>query len=456
MTYEPFPAFADWSVDFDPSVVEGYASRLRRIKAAATPEARRQALTVATRYAAVDTGAIEGLYTTDRGFTETIARRSEFWRQALDQKGERVKRSIEDALAGYDYVLDAVTGSTPISSKWIRELHAVITKHQSTYTVYVPGVGQLREDRRPLPHGEYKQFPNNPTSASTGRLHHYAPPEDTASELTRLMDELGSDRFQVAHPVVQSAYAHYAFSCVHPFADGNGRVARALASVYLYRAPGVPLVIFADQRGLYIDALEAADAGRPSAFVRFVEARVIDVIGLLEQSMAVQPSQAVSASDLNALAPSLPSEEIVLLSKLVLSLCSDSLREALGRANLDPSFHARVLAVSYGPIDLDTSFSWSFPIPSGYAPVNSHSWVAIYARTGPAQETRPLLSHIIAMERRTPSPRLLVVADDGTAPLEVLERDLNPVQTTAFSLKLKAWADGAVQRFMERLRGALV
>ncbi|MDR1394463.1 MAG: hypothetical protein LBJ62_11000 [Bifidobacteriaceae bacterium] len=80
-----------------------------------------------------------------------------------------------------------------------------------------------------------------------------------AADLARLVDELNSAEF----------------------ADGNGRVARALASVYLYRDPGVPLVIFADQRDLYIDALEAAGQRWPGAFAQFIADRVVDTIGLV-------------------------------------------------------------------------------------------------------------------------------------------------------------------------------
>jgi hypothetical protein len=132
MSYQPFPAFADWDVQFDARVVDQYAERLRQTKEAATPQAQRRALEIATRYAAVDTGALEGLYTTDRGFTRTIATQSEFWQRALALKGEQTQRSIEDALAAYDYVLDAVTGSVPMTEKWIKELHAVMTEHQAT------------------------------------------------------------------------------------------------------------------------------------------------------------------------------------------------------------------------------------------------------------------------------------------------------------------------------------
>ncbi|MDR1449110.1 MAG: hypothetical protein LBI84_02705, partial [Propionibacteriaceae bacterium] len=65
MSYQPFPAFTDWAVQFDPSAVDRYAERLQRAKASASEEAQRRALEIATRYAAVDTGALEGLYTTD-------------------------------------------------------------------------------------------------------------------------------------------------------------------------------------------------------------------------------------------------------------------------------------------------------------------------------------------------------------------------------------------------------
>ena len=65
--------------------------------------------------------------------------------------------------------------------------------------------------------------------------------------------------FEQAHPVLRTAYAHYALVVVHPFADLNGRAARALASTFLLQAQQIPLVIFADQRNEYLDALTAAD-----------------------------------------------------------------------------------------------------------------------------------------------------------------------------------------------------
>lgn len=92
---------------------------------------------------------------------------------------------------------------------------------------------------------------------------------------------MDSAEFAAARPVLQAAYAHHALTAIHPFADGNGRVARALASVFLYRAAGVPLVIFSDQQEQYWDALADADAGRTTSFVRFIDDRATDTMGMV-------------------------------------------------------------------------------------------------------------------------------------------------------------------------------
>src|SRR5262249_59119938 len=71
----------------------------------------------------------------------------------------------------------------------------------------------------------------------------------------RLAGELGSEVFAGLHPAAQAAYTHYALTSIHPFADGNGRLARTVASIFLIRAAGVPLLIFADQWPSYYQAV---------------------------------------------------------------------------------------------------------------------------------------------------------------------------------------------------------
>ena len=64
-------------------------------------------------------------------------------------------------------------------------------------------------------------------------------------------------------PEIEAAWLHHRFTQIHPFQDGNGRVARALASLVFLRAGWFPLVIVGsgEDRNAYIRALEAADAG---------------------------------------------------------------------------------------------------------------------------------------------------------------------------------------------------
>jgi prophage maintenance system killer protein len=60
-------------------------------------------------------------------------------------------------------------------------------------------------------------------------------------------------------PEVEAAWLHHRFTQIHPFQDGNGRVARALASLIFIRAGWFPFVVHRDDRVEYIDCLEKAD-----------------------------------------------------------------------------------------------------------------------------------------------------------------------------------------------------
>ena len=73
--YRGFPDFAAWgplSPD-DADLWSRFAASLQERRQSASPEALRQSVDVAIRAAALDTGAIEGLYDVDRGFTMTVA-----------------------------------------------------------------------------------------------------------------------------------------------------------------------------------------------------------------------------------------------------------------------------------------------------------------------------------------------------------------------------------------------
>lgn len=59
----------------------------------------------------------------------------------------------------------------------------------------------------------------------------------------------------------EAAWLHHRFTQIHPFQDGNGRVARLLASLVFIKAGWFPLILTRDDRSNYISALEEADRG---------------------------------------------------------------------------------------------------------------------------------------------------------------------------------------------------
>lgn len=295
--YEPFPPFSDWAnCSVDTVRIDHYSTELNRLKAE-SEETLKRALEIVKRAAAVDTGAIEGLYQTDRGFTFTVALQAAHWEAALAERGPKVRPLFESQLKAYDYVLDFATQKIPVAEAWIRELHAVVCESQDTYEVYTA----IGKQEHPLPKGEYKQNPNHVVQRD-GSIHSWAPVDLTPSEMHRFCEELRSEAFSKAHSVLQAAYAHYAFVSVHPFADGNGRVARALASTFTYRAESIPLLILKGDAE-YLPALESADSGDIRRFVDFIAEKVVETVRLTQDSFkaANAPSSETALNELTAL-----------------------------------------------------------------------------------------------------------------------------------------------------------
>jgi len=286
--YAPFPSLATWGearvnwqlwADTQWRVAEAQRAVSTNIAA----DERERSL----RAAALNTGALEGLHHADRGLTVTVVTDAA-WRDAIERaEGGAATRFVEAAIDAYDLVLDLATGAQQqLSEAVIRRLHEIVVSPQDTYDAQT----SLGRQAVALPKGEYKRQPNHVIEPD-GTLHAYAPPDRVPDEMHRLVSELSTDEVASAHPVVLAAFAHHALVAVHPFADGNGRVARLLASVYLLRAASVPLMIWADQSVEYRKALKEADTARPQAFVDFVFDRSIDAMNLMADRLRTRAAE---------------------------------------------------------------------------------------------------------------------------------------------------------------------
>lgn len=276
--YQSFLDFSEWS---DNGSVD-QAALLNRIQSVQQISASRfdMAVKFVARAAAVDTGAIEKLYDTDRGFTYAVAAQTNAIDYIQNRRGDEFATHFSAHLKAYEFILDHATGFFPLAQTRIRELHEVLCEHQSTYRVRAGDKWEMR----PLRKGAYKSDPNTVTKAD-GNKHYYCPPERVDYEVQGMIDQTETDGFKCSSGVVQAAYTHHVLTQIHPFSDGNGRVSRAVASIYLVRELGIPLLIHADQRDLYFDALESADSGKPGKFVDFVYDRVWETVDLIEDNV---------------------------------------------------------------------------------------------------------------------------------------------------------------------------
>ena len=220
------------------------------------------------RWWSIETGVIERVFDISLGVTQILIEQgfaaSLIPHGESDKPADEVIQILKDHESSIDMVMDVVGGVRKLTVGWIKELHAMICAHQETADA-VTQAGQ--HVRVPLPRGTYKMRPNSPRRPD-GSIHQYCPPEHVAAEMERLVaiyDQLPADQ-----PEVRSAWMHHAFTSIHPFEDGNGRVARALASIDFIRAGMFPLLIDrTDKHSEYIPALERADAGELGKLIEF-------------------------------------------------------------------------------------------------------------------------------------------------------------------------------------------
>lgn len=210
---------------------------------------------------AIETGIIENLYSIDRGVTLLLIEKgiesSLIPHGSADKPADLIVSIIRDQEEALEGLFDFVSGKRELSTSYIKQLHQVFTEHQACSAAVTPQGEMIQVC---LARGEWKKLPNNPTRPD-GEMHEYCPPEQVSSEMDCLIEMHKTHIAEEIPPEVEAAWLHHRFAQIHPFQDGNGRIARALASLIFIRKRWFPLVIDRDTRGEYIEALENADKG---------------------------------------------------------------------------------------------------------------------------------------------------------------------------------------------------
>jgi Fic family protein len=242
----------------------------------------------------IETGIIEGIYSLDRGTTEILLERGIDASLIPPSANEQDPTLVATILQDHQNVLEGlfafVKGDRELTAGYVKELHASLLRHQETIKV-VDQFGEIFEKK--LERGTYKISPNNPTRPD-GSIHEYCPPEHVAAEMDRVIALRREHLTKGIPPEVEAAWLHHVFTQTHPFEDGNGRVARAIATLVFLKAGWFPLVVTRDDRVKYIETLELADDGnlRP-LIVLFSEIQKRSVIAAIELASKMRPALSI-------------------------------------------------------------------------------------------------------------------------------------------------------------------
>lgn len=210
---------------------------------------------------AVETGILERLYSLSDGATKTLIEKgldaAFIGREDTDLDPADVATLIHDQHAAIEGLYQFISGQRPLGTSYIKELHRTLTEHQTHYH----GRDTLgNEVSRALPKGEWKRLPNN-VEGPDGFSFEFCPPEHVDSEMDSLLAMHSTHEKWHVPPYLEAAWIHHAFTLIHPFTDGNGRVARCLATLAFLKHNWFPLVVTRNDRAEYISSLREADKG---------------------------------------------------------------------------------------------------------------------------------------------------------------------------------------------------
>ena len=151
---------------------------------------------------------------------------------------------------------EALLKETPLTQHFIRTLHKTLLRED--YTVYrtLPGGVQTSYV---IHAGQYKTRPNSVITRYGDRFE-YATPEETPALMSDLIDWYNdAERSGKFTPIELAAIFHYRYIRIHPFEDGNGRIARLMVNYILTRHDYPMIVVRSRKKKEYLEALHRTD-----------------------------------------------------------------------------------------------------------------------------------------------------------------------------------------------------
>lgn len=151
---------------------------------------------------------------------------------------------------------EAADAHMPLTETFIRQLHHTLLRED--YTLY----HQLSDGTTTsyvIHAGIYKTRPNSVITV-TGERFEYASPEETPALMTDLVEWYNAEEQKgEMSPIELATVLHYRYIRIHPFEDGNGRIARLLVNYILTRHHYPMIVVKSHDKDRYLTALNRCD-----------------------------------------------------------------------------------------------------------------------------------------------------------------------------------------------------
>lgn len=198
----------------------------------------------------------------------------------MTAQGKPLQDHLE--MSGHDeaikWVEDVVKNDYPLNETFIRQLHEIILVKGSYKKAQTPN-GDVVE--RLIKVGSYKEVPNH-VKTKTGEIFYFASVEETPALMGALMDWYGKKKNNPdTNPLLFAAEFHYRFIRIHPFDDGNGRLARLLMNCILMQYGYPPVIVKTEDKENYYAALRQADAGMMAHFLAYIIQNSIASLSLM-------------------------------------------------------------------------------------------------------------------------------------------------------------------------------
>lgn len=156
--------------------------------------------------------------------------------QGITAKGKSLvehQEAINHAKA-FDYIIQLVTNKENIPlNRVVTDIHSMI-------------LDRINDEYK----GRYRNIPVRIAGSSVILPNYMKVPDEMEAFYKRL------ENTQHQHIVDRACVAHFELVRIHPFIDGNGRVARLLMNYFLIRHGYAPALIKKEERKTYIDVVE--------------------------------------------------------------------------------------------------------------------------------------------------------------------------------------------------------